>query len=212
MFAGELEVPKQALTRILHRITADDVEYVFDDSIAALTQHDAGVRVEFERGAAREFGLVLGADGLYSKVRQLAFGPHADALRHLGLSGTGFTTANFLGLDHTGLLQQGKGTAVYAFSAAGKERMAVGLSFETDSPALDRLGREEQEQAVRDAFAGHGWEMAPRLPAAMSAADDFHFSSSAQVRLGTWSHGRIALVGDAATAPRPPAAWAPRRP
>jgi 2-polyprenyl-6-methoxyphenol hydroxylase-like FAD-dependent oxidoreductase len=31
VFAGELEVPKRELTRILHRITADDVTYVFDD-------------------------------------------------------------------------------------------------------------------------------------------------------------------------------------
>lgn len=46
-FAGELEVPKQELTRILHRITADDVTYVFDDSISALTQHESGVAVEF---------------------------------------------------------------------------------------------------------------------------------------------------------------------
>ncbi|GAA4613615.1 hypothetical protein GCM10023195_59030 [Actinoallomurus liliacearum] len=66
----------------------------------------------------------------------------------------------------------------------------------TASPALDRRGRQEQEEAVRAAFAGHGWE-APRLLEAMSRADDFYFSSSCQVHLDRWSTGRVALVGDA---------------
>ncbi|MGV4983273.1 FAD-dependent monooxygenase [Streptomyces sp. NRAIS4] len=196
VFAGELEVPKEELTRILHRLTAADVEYVFDDSISALSQDDTGVMVEFERAPTRRFDLVVGADGIYSKVRQLAFGPHADAIQHLGMSGAGFTAANHLGLDHSGVLRQTKGTAIYAFSAADPDRMTVSLSFATASPVLDRRGRAEQERAVREAFAGHGWET-PRLLAAMTAADDFYFTSACQIHLGRWSHGRIVLVGDA---------------
>ncbi|WP_433234986.1 FAD-dependent monooxygenase [Streptosporangium sp. CA-135522] len=195
VFAGELEVPKRELTRILHRITADGVAYVFDDSISALTRHESGVTVEFERSAAREFDLVFGADGVYSKVRQLTFGPHADMLRHLGLSGAGFSTANYLGLDRNGLLQHATGTAIYLFSLDAAERLTVSLSFGTASPALDRCGRDEQEKAVRAAFAGHGWQ-APRLLEAMSEADDFYFSSTCQVHMDRWSCGRIALVGD----------------
>jgi 2-polyprenyl-6-methoxyphenol hydroxylase-like FAD-dependent oxidoreductase len=196
VFAGELEVPKQELTRILHRITAEDVTYVFDDSISALTQHGSGVAVEFERGTAREFDLVIGADGVYSQVRQLAFGPHAGALRHLGLSGAGFSTANHLGLERSGLLQQGSGAALYLFSSGATSRLTVSFSFATASPVLDRCSRDEQENAVRAAFAGFGGE-APRLLEAMSEADDFYFSSACQVHLDHWSCGRIALVGDA---------------
>ncbi|MGI5292086.1 FAD-dependent monooxygenase [Nonomuraea polychroma] len=195
-FAGELEVPKQDLTRILHRITADDVAYVFDDSISALIQHESGVTVEFERGTIRDFDLVIGADGVYSKVRQLTFGPHADMLRHLGLSGVGFSTANYLGLDRSGLLQHTPDTAIYLFIPNAAKRLTVSLSFATASPALDRCDRDEQEKAVRAAFTGHNWE-APRLLEAMSKADDYYFSSASQVDLDHWSCGRITLVGDA---------------
>ncbi|MDT0428240.1 MULTISPECIES: hypothetical protein [Streptomyces] len=37
-----------------------------------------------------------------------------------------------------------------------RDRLAVSLSFATDSPVLDRRPREEQEDAVRTAFAGCG--------------------------------------------------------
>jgi 2-polyprenyl-6-methoxyphenol hydroxylase-like FAD-dependent oxidoreductase len=151
---------------------------------------------EFARGAAREFDLVIGADGLYSGVRQLAFGPPADTVQHLGMSGAGFTTGNYLGLDRTGVLQLAEGAAIYLFSAGDPDRLTVSLSFATASAELDRRGRDEQERAVRSAFARHGWEV-PRLLDAMAEADDFYFASAGQVHLERWSHGRVALVGDA---------------
>ncbi|GAA4964640.1 FAD-dependent monooxygenase [Actinoplanes utahensis] len=194
-FGGELDVPKRDLTRILHRLTADDVEYLFDDSITALTDHGPGVTVEFEHHPAREFDLVIGADGVHSNVRRLAFGPDGDALRHLGMSGAGFSTANHLGLDRRGLMMPGK-ASILLFSTGPTEPLTVSLSFATASPALDRLTRTEQEQALRDAFAGYGWE-APRLLTAMSEADDFYFASSCQVHLDHWHRGRVALIGDA---------------
>lgn len=195
-FAGELEVPKPELTRILHRVTEPDIPYVFDDSISRLTQHPDHVTVEFERGAPRDVDLVIGADGLFSKVRRLAFGPHEACLRHLGMSGVGFTTDNILGLVRSGVLQQVDTTAVYAFTATDTTRMSVSLSFATDAPTLDRRPRSEQEQAVRTAFTGRKW-VVPQLLDAMAAAEDFYFSSSTQVHLDSWSRGRVALIGDA---------------
>ncbi|MBF6065935.1 FAD-dependent monooxygenase [Nocardia terpenica] len=196
-FAGELEVPKRELTRILHARTANDIDYRFGDAVTVLAQDDSGVSVEFDSGRSDRFDLVFGADGLYSGIRRLAFGPHADAVHHLGLSGAGFTTDNFLGLDHRGILQRANGTAVYLFSAADPARLTVSLTFATPSADLDRRDRADQEEALRSAFAEHGWE-APRLLRAMADADDFYFASTCQVHLPTWSRGRVALLGDAA--------------
>lgn len=196
VFAGELEVPKRELTRILHERTADAVRYVFADSIAAIEQDADGVRVGFERGAPDTYDLVVGADGIYSVVRRLVFGPHGEAIRHLGMSGVGFSAPNRLGLDHRGALRMTPGRAVYAYSGADPERMNVSLSFASDSPELDLLDRAEQERITRERMAGEGW-IVPRLLDDMSAAADLYFSSACQVHLDHWSEGRVVLLGDA---------------
>ncbi|GAA3262596.1 FAD-dependent monooxygenase [Nonomuraea helvata] len=202
-FAGELEVPKRDLTAILHRLTEDDVQYVFGDSIRTLAQDEAGVHVTFEHARPGTFDLVVGADGVYSTVRRLAFGPHRNFVRHLGMSGVGFTTGNHLGLDHRGILQSEPGRAVYLFSAADADRMTVSLSFATDSPELDLLDRGQQEEIVRASFDGAGWEV-PRLLKEMTTAPDFLFSSACQVEMEHWYTGRVVLVGDAGYCAAPP--------
>ncbi|RJQ77026.1 FAD-dependent monooxygenase [Amycolatopsis panacis] len=195
-FSGVLEVPKRELTRLLHKITADDVEYVFDDSITKLTQHPSGVSVEFENRPDEEFDLVFGADGLHSKVRRLAFAESAITVSHLGISTGCFTTDNYLGLNHSSVLRPIDGTAVLLFNDNEPDQLNVSLSFRTDSPYLDRSTRDEQEEAVRAAFAGHEWEV-PRLLKVMPDAGDWYFFSCCQVNADTWSSGRVALVGDA---------------
>ncbi|MFI6504408.1 hypothetical protein [Nonomuraea typhae] len=124
-FAGDLEMLKRDVTAVLHRITSDNVEYVFGDSISAIAQDGAEARVDFERGGSRTFDFVVGADGVYSNVRRPAFGPHTDFVGHLGMSGAGFTTANHLALDHRACCTAPPGRAVHMFSAVDAKRMTV---------------------------------------------------------------------------------------
>ena len=51
------------------------VEMIFGDSVTRIEQTERNAIVGFEHGAAREFDLVVGADGLHSRVRELVFGP-----------------------------------------------------------------------------------------------------------------------------------------
>src|SRR5262249_40499675 len=80
-----LELPRGDLSTILHGACRDDAEFIFRDSIAALVQDDGGVEVTFEHSAPRRFDIVIGADGLHSIVRRLAFGPEAGFVHHAGL-------------------------------------------------------------------------------------------------------------------------------
>ncbi|GAB3827796.1 FAD-dependent monooxygenase [Kribbella italica] len=201
-FSGELEVLRGDLVEILYDATRDGVEYVFSDSITRLSEDADGVLVEFERGAPRRFDLVIGADGLHSTVRRLAFGPEQDFRHDLGYAVSVATVPNHLDLDHTGRLLSLPGKTVGAYSARGNTEAKALFYFATDtskaskSPAVDRRDTAAQRQLVEDTFTGIGWEV-PRLLSELRVADDFYFDSISQIKLDSYSRGRIALVGDA---------------
>ncbi|MFC7310238.1 FAD-dependent monooxygenase [Streptomyces monticola] len=196
IFAGDLEILKGDLTRILYEATRHDVEYVFGDSIASLEQYDSGVRVTFERGRPRTFDLVVGADGLHSRTRELAFGPAQRYLRHLGIYTAVFSLDNYLGLRNTGQLYSVPGLAANVFAARGGTEARAALHFASGPLEYDRRDTAEQRRIVAGRFAGQGWEV-PRLLREMEQADEFHFDANAQVEMGSWAEGRVVLLGDA---------------
>lgn len=53
----------------------EGVEYVFGEKVVELRQDEerGKVVVRLEKGGEREFDLVIGADGMRSKIRRLAF-------------------------------------------------------------------------------------------------------------------------------------------
>ena len=195
--SGELEIMRGDLATILHEATRQDVEYVFDDSITALSQGEAGVEVHFSRSAPRTFDLVVGADGLHSNVRALAFGDESQFIHELGYYISIFTIPNFKNLDHSGLYYGTLGKKVGIFSA--RENSEAKASFIFSSPALayDRRNISEQKNILRDRFSGEVWEV-PRLLKMMDDAPDFYFDSVSQIKMDQWSAGRTVLLGDAA--------------
>ncbi|GIH24561.1 FAD-dependent oxidoreductase [Acrocarpospora phusangensis] len=198
--SGDLEIFRGDLARILYDATKDDTEYLFGDSITALTEDDEGVWVTFERAAPRRYDLVVGADGLHSNVRALAFGPDRDAIEHLGLYCAVFTMDNHLGLDHAGLTYVVPGKVVCVYSARHNTEAKAMFFFGSPPFPYDRHDTGRQKKIVAEVFDGIGWET-PRLLDAMGKDPDFYFDSVSQVHLDSWSRGRVVLLGDAAHSP-----------
>jgi 2-polyprenyl-6-methoxyphenol hydroxylase-like FAD-dependent oxidoreductase len=195
--SGELEILRGDLAAILFHATCKSVEYVFDDSIAALEESAAGVHVQFRRGGARRFDLVVGADGLHSRVRSLAFGDEAQFVRYLGYYVSIFTVPNYLSLNRSGLYYGVPGKKVGIFNGGKPDEATASFFFATEPFPYDRQDTKQQQRILRDHFHGEGWE-APRLLKLMETAPDFYFDSVSQVKMDRWSAGRIALLGDAA--------------
>ena len=187
---------------ILYEATRNDVEYIFDDSISSLTEAADGVTVTFERSAPRTFHLVVGADGLHSRVRGLAFGPESRFIGHLGLYLSVFTIPNDLELDHWQLIYVTPGKSVTVTSARGNREARAIFFFASEPLDYDYRDRGQQQELLAAAFAGEGWEV-PGLLTAMREAPDFYFDSVSQVRMGSWSAGRVTLAGDAGYCPSP---------
>ena len=198
---SDLEVRRGDLTSVLYRAVADDVEFVFDDSVDVLTQHEHGVDVTFRSGAHRGYDLVVGADGLHSRTRELVFGPEQPFHHYLGYCFAGFTMPNSFGLSHEGMLWStpGRGAALYA--VRDSDELHGFLVFARPDPPYDAFrDPAAQRDLVAAAFADDGWEI-PTMVAAMHDADDLFFDVVSQIRQPRWTSGRVALVGDAAAAP-----------
>jgi len=195
--SGELEILRGDLADIFHRATRESTEYIFDDSIAAMEQSSAGVDVLFQSGNRRRFDLVVGADGLHSGVRSLAFGDEANFVRYLGYYVSIFTVPNHLHLDRSGLYYGILGKKVGIFSGGDPREAKASFFFATRPLDFDRRDTEQQKAILRDHFHQEGWEI-PQLLEIMSTAPDFYFDSVSQVKMKKWSAGRIVLLGDAA--------------
>jgi 2-polyprenyl-6-methoxyphenol hydroxylase-like FAD-dependent oxidoreductase len=205
---AEIEILRGDLVQILYEATRDDVEYIFDDSITSLTEDDTGVRVTFERSAPRVFDLVVGADGLHSNVRMLAFGDEASFVRDLSCYVAVFKTANVYGLAGTELWysipgnHRTSGKSVLLYPARHNTEVRAMFYFTAPNMQVDRHDIGQQKQLVAQVFAEEGWEV-PRLLDAMQTTPEFYSDQVALVHIDRWWRGRVALLGDAAYCPSP---------
>ncbi|GAA4199693.1 FAD-dependent monooxygenase [Streptosporangium oxazolinicum] len=186
---GDIEILRGDLAALLYERTEKDCEYVFGDSITSLTDTEGGVHVTFERGAPRTFDLVVGADGIHSNVRRLAFGPESDHVRFLG---------HYYALADLGT---GAGNVMYnepgRMVALGGPKSPAFFVFASEPLDDDRDDVERHKRLLADAYRGMGWRV-PELVARLPEARELYLDSISRVEIDRYARGRVVLLGDAA--------------
>lgn len=193
----DIELLRDDLVELLYGASEPVTDYLFDDNIAALADDGVCVSVTFERAAARDFDIVIGADGLHSNVRRLSFGPETQFARRLGTHAAIFTVPNFLDLDYWQIFHAGESTLAGVYSARDNTEARAMLGFMDAELRIDYRDTAAQFAELERRMAADGW-VRPRLLRYMRAAPDFYFDEMSQIVMDRWSTGRVVLVGDAA--------------
>jgi 2-polyprenyl-6-methoxyphenol hydroxylase-like FAD-dependent oxidoreductase len=186
------------LSLTINRALDGKVETIFGDSIAGISEQRDLVRVSFDHAEPRDVDLVIGADGLHSRVRQLAFGPQAGFEIFLGYHVAAFEVEGYRPRDELVYVSHAvPGRQISRFSMRdGKTLFLFVFRDEyltTESPVSDH----ERKSLLTNVFGGVGWEC-PEILAAMQNVRGVYFDRVSQIRMDRWTQGRSALVGDAA--------------
>jgi 2-polyprenyl-6-methoxyphenol hydroxylase-like FAD-dependent oxidoreductase len=195
-----VEIMRDDLSEVFYEATRDHVEYVFGDSIATISNDG---EVTFDSGREDRYDLVIGADGLHSNVRRLVFGPEERFSTWIGAYLAVASVPNHLGLDGRMEGITGVGRMAGMYGAAHMSDARAVFLFRTPEP-LDYHHRDvaRHKRLLRARFEGMGWQV-PRLMEEVDRTPAFYFDSITQLRLDTWSRGRVTLVGDAGYCPGP---------
>ncbi len=191
-------IARSALSRLLTEKIDPGTEMIFGDEIQRLQQSEDCVEVELERHGNRKFDLVVGADGLHSKVRRLAFGPQDRFEKRLGYLVAAFETTGYRPRDEDVYVMFSDPGRMVGRVALRDDQTLFLFVFKVDaaeSASLPDLSG--QKAMLRAKFGDEMWECSQILHA-LERTNELYFDRVSQIRMPRWSQGRIALVGDAA--------------
>ena len=148
------------------------------------------MRVSFDHAPPREVDLVIGADGLHSRVRQLAFGPDAGFEVSLGYHVAAFEVEGYRPRDELVYVSHGvPGRQISRFSMRDDKTLFLFVFRDEYLTAGSPSTEQERKAALASVFADVGWEC-PQILAAMAEASATS-TSTASARFA-WIAGRRA--------------------
>jgi len=197
------EIERNVLLNLLFDAVKGDVEVVFGDTVTALAENDGGVEVTFDSGSRRSFDLVFGCDGAHSTIRRLWFGSEAEYTHFLEQYFSITIVDKLLIEQSTAQMFNVPGKAVMLNAYKNKTDIIFGFVSEKEI-AYDRRDEAEQRRIIEDRFAGVGWRVAELLRE-VQGSESFYFDKLCQIRMPSWTRGRVALVGDSGYCPSPAA-------
>lgn len=191
----EVEIVRGDLVEILMN-SIPDVPCRFNQSIVSIQQNNDGVVVYFKDGRSEDYDLVIGADGIHSATRRLVFDKSEYQLVNLGSYISIFSIPNYLHLSHTEVVCEANQKQVSIASDADSNIAQAAFMFRSNHVLNNIRDKSEQLRFLRDTFHDFGWE-ADRILELMPDSPDFYFDSITQVKMNSWTKGRVALLGDA---------------
>ena len=185
-----------ALEGILYNKLRGRAGICFGTTVRSFTATKRAVEVTLSNGATISADLLVGADGVHSRIRRLTFGEDRAFLQPLGYTAAAYIIAApppALRLDRSVFTLTAPGRQLTLYPIDG-DRTATFFAYRNDDSSRGQ-GLDPCEELSR-VYHGLGWlvlEALTRCP----AARDIYLDDVVQVDMSAWHRGRVVLVGDA---------------
>lgn len=191
----DCEIERDVLLNILYDTVKDDVEFIFNDSITALNETKDDIQVILKSGSVHSFELVFGCDGLHSAVRNIWFGHEAE-YSHFLEQYFSITIVNKLLIRQNTLQMYNVPGKAVMLNAYNNKTDIVLCFFSAEEIPYNYRDEEQQRNIILEQFAGQNWRT-PELLEEVKRTKTFYFDKLCQIKMPSWTKGRVALVGDA---------------
>jgi 2-polyprenyl-6-methoxyphenol hydroxylase-like FAD-dependent oxidoreductase len=191
----EYEIERDALLYMLFEEVKSDVEFIFDDSIAHLDESADEVAVTFKSGKQRSFSLLFGCDGNHSSVRRMCFGEES-AYSYFLQNYFSITIVDKLLIEENTAQMYNVPGKVVMLNAYNKKTDIIFCFYSEKEISCSSRDQDEQRGIILQQFGGEGWRTRELLEE-LTRCRDFYFDKMCQIRMPSWTKGRVALVGDA---------------
>jgi 6-hydroxynicotinate 3-monooxygenase len=196
-----LNVHRGDLHAVLERVVTPGT-IAFNHRLVGLDENSDTIRLTFENGLRTDVGIVIGADGINSRVREALFGNEPPRFVGAAAQRAIFPTERLRGFkipDCTKWWGRDRHILPYFMTSRRDEIYVIGVvpAAQWDSDAASQpCSREEMLQSFADFH--------PDLRRVLEAAEDVSvWPIYDRERNDRWSGGRIVLLGDACHPMRP---------
>lgn len=189
------EIERNTLLNILFDLVKNDVQFVFENSITSLKDTTNHIEVTFKNGSVQDFDLVLGCDGIHSSVRKIWFGHQEEYSHFLGQYFSITIVDKLLIKENTTQFFNIPDKAIMLNAYNNKTDIVLCFRSENEIP-YDYRNESQQRKIIFDQFKGESWRT-PELLQEMMDSKTFYFDKLCQIKMPSWTKGRVALVGDA---------------
>ncbi|KAK4626339.1 FAD-dependent monooxygenase asL4 [Fulvia fulva] len=206
-FTSDIEIMRGDLANILYEHSKGHVTYRFGDSVRSFSEDDEGIDIQLESGKTIHADVLIAADGWNSATRKLAFGSDISqsSVNDLGQWTAWFTIPPSPSDSYWARWYNAPGKRMVLIRPDAGRSSRVSLWVMPKDDKLDHLVKAdmaEQKAHWLRLFQNAGWET-DRVLKALPQADDFYMQKVAQVKLPSWSQGRVVVAGDAGYCPSP---------
>lgn len=189
-----IQIMRDDLQDILYAKAQDLAEFRFGTSVNAIEHGETRARVTMSDGSEGEFDAVIGADGLHSTVRSLAFDARSVAQRFLGLCSAAYRLPNIFDLEHKfeTHMERDRYMVVFTTPQGGLATVFVWKTALREAPPAA-----ERRQVLYEAYLDTR-RFTRQVLDHCPADGAIYMDPLIQVRMRDWHQGQSVLVGDAA--------------